>query len=54
MEKPMICKFCNLIKRELSMDTKDKFYICQETVKGNQLNDKHIVTSKKVFEAVLK
>jgi hypothetical protein len=54
MEKPMIWKFCNLIKRGLRMDTKEKFFICQETVKGNQLNDKHIVTSIIVFEAVLK
>ena len=36
------------------MDTKEKFYICQETVKGNQLKDKYTVTSKKVFETVLK
>jgi hypothetical protein len=35
------------------MDTKEKFYICQETVKGNQLNDKHTFASKKMFEAVL-
>jgi hypothetical protein len=52
--KPMISwKFCNLMKRGLRMDTKEKFYICQETVKGKQLNDKHTVTLKKI-EAVLK
>jgi hypothetical protein len=52
--KPMTSwKFCNLMKRGLRMDTKEKFYICQEIVKGNQLNDKHTVTLKKIFEAVL-
>ena len=36
------------------MDTAEKFYICKATVKGNKLNDKHTVTSYKIFEAVLK
>jgi hypothetical protein len=51
MEKPIISwKFCNLIKRRLRMDTKEKFYICQETVKGIQLNEKHTVSSKKYLK----
>jgi len=32
------------------MDTKEKFYICQETVKGNQVNDKHTVNPKKYLK----
>jgi hypothetical protein len=32
----------------------EKFYICKETIKGNNLKDKHAFTRKKVREAILK
>jgi hypothetical protein len=32
----------------------EKFYICKETIKGNNLKDKHAFTQSKVCEAILK
>jgi hypothetical protein len=37
-------------KKGIHIDKTEKFYICKETIKGNQLKDKHTVTPIKYLK----
>ena len=45
-----IMELLHVNKKGIHIDKTEKFYICKETIRGNQLNDKHTVTQIKYLK----